>query len=106
MHPVAEAPLPSAAGQEDQVRRVRLFRNGANQAVRIPREFELPAQEAILRKVGDTLVLEPVAPLPRKGSLEALQLARERIRTLGPWPEGYEFPDADAGQPALDDVAL
>ncbi|MEX2281730.1 MAG: AbrB/MazE/SpoVT family DNA-binding domain-containing protein, partial [Gemmatimonadota bacterium] len=27
-------------------RRVRLFRNGRNQAIRIPREFELPGDEA------------------------------------------------------------
>jgi antitoxin VapB len=41
---------------------VKLFRNGRNQAVRIPRELELPGEEAILRKEGDRLVLEPVPP--------------------------------------------
>ncbi|HET6618941.1 MAG TPA: AbrB/MazE/SpoVT family DNA-binding domain-containing protein [Dongiaceae bacterium] len=45
-------------------RHVRLFKNGRNQAVRIPREFELPGDEAIMRKEGDRLVLE-VAP-PRR----------------------------------------
>jgi antitoxin VapB len=51
-------------------RSVRLFRNGRNQAVRIPREFELPGEEAIMRKEGDRLVLEP---LPKKmESLAAL----------------------------------
>ena len=29
---------------------VKLFRNGRNQAVRVPREFELPGSEAIMRK--------------------------------------------------------
>jgi antitoxin VapB len=43
-------------------RHVRLFKNGRNQAVRIPREFELPGNEAVLRKEGDRLILEPVAP--------------------------------------------
>jgi len=43
-------------------RRVRLFKNGRNQAVRIPREFELPGDEATLRKEGDRLVLEAVPP--------------------------------------------
>lgn len=42
-------------------RRVRLFTNGRNQALRIPREFELPGQEAIIRKEGDRLIVEPVA---------------------------------------------
>jgi antitoxin VapB len=40
-------------------RDVRLFRNGRNQAVRIPREFELPGKVAVIRKEGDRLVLEP-----------------------------------------------
>jgi antitoxin VapB len=41
---------------------VKLFRNGRNQAVRIPRELELPGDEAILRKDGDRLILEPMPP--------------------------------------------
>jgi antitoxin VapB len=43
-------------------RRVKLFRNGRNQAVRIPREFELPGDEAILRKEGERLILEAPPP--------------------------------------------
>ena len=42
-------------------RRVRLFKNGRNQAVRIPRQFELPGEDAIMRKEGDRLIIEPVA---------------------------------------------
>jgi antitoxin VapB len=42
-------------------RHVRLFRNGRNQALRIPRDLELPGREAILRKEGPRLVVEPVA---------------------------------------------
>ncbi len=49
-------------------RLVRLFRNGRNQALRIPREFELPGNEAIIRQEGDQLVVEPV----RRRSLLAL----------------------------------
>jgi antitoxin VapB len=41
-------------------RRVRLFRNGRNQALRIPRDFELPGNEAIVCKEGNRLVVEPV----------------------------------------------
>ncbi|WP_422648082.1 AbrB/MazE/SpoVT family DNA-binding domain-containing protein [Cupriavidus sp. H18C1] len=43
-------------------RHVRLFRNGRNQAVRIPREFELPGEEAIMRREGDKLIIEPIPP--------------------------------------------
>jgi antitoxin VapB len=42
-------------------RHVRLFKNGRNQALRIPRDLELPGREAILRKEGRRLVIEPVA---------------------------------------------
>jgi antitoxin VapB len=38
-------------------RHVRLFRNGRNQAVRIPRDLEL----AIPRKEGSRLIVEPAA---------------------------------------------
>jgi antitoxin VapB len=43
-------------------RHVRLFRNGRNQAVRIPREFELPGEDAIMRKDGQRLIIEPAPP--------------------------------------------
>ena len=41
-------------------RHVRLFRNGSNQAIRIPREFELEGNEAVIRKEGGRLIIEPV----------------------------------------------
>jgi len=50
-------------------RHVKLFRNGRNQAVRIPREFELPGDEAVMRKEGDKLV---IAPVKRKSFIELL----------------------------------
>jgi antitoxin VapB len=52
-----------------ETRRVRLFRNGRNQAVRIPREFELPGDEAVLTKEGDRLILEVA---PKRGLLAYL----------------------------------
>ncbi len=39
-------------------RHVKLFRNGRNQAVRIPREFELPGEDAIMRKENGRLIIE------------------------------------------------
>lgn len=62
-------------------RHVRLFRNGRNQAVRIPREFELPGDEALMRKEGEKLIIEPK---PKKSLLELLA-------TLEPIDE--EFPE-------------
>ncbi len=54
-------------------RRVRLFRNGRNQAVRIPREFELPGDEAVMRRDGDRLVIEPSARRPLMAVLAKLE---------------------------------
>lgn len=42
-------------------RQVRLFRNGRNQALRIPRDLELPGRAATLRKEGTRLIVEPIA---------------------------------------------
>jgi antitoxin VapB len=70
-------------------RHVKLFRNGRNQAVRIPVEFEMPGDEAIMRKEGDRLVIEPVK---RKGNLI------EWLQTLEPLDE--ELPDFDEKGPA------
>jgi antitoxin VapB len=43
-------------------RHVKLFKNGRNQAIRIPRDFELPGEDAIIRKDGPRLIIEPAPP--------------------------------------------
>ena len=85
-------------------RHVRLFRNGANQAVRIPKEFELPGKEAIMRREGNRLVIEAVEPKHAKGSAAALMAALSELAKLGPIDE--EFPDVDKGLLPLDDIDL
>ena len=54
-------PIRKASTQPRGPRRARLFRNGRNQALRIPRELEFPGDEVILRKEEDRLIVEPVA---------------------------------------------
>ncbi|HKM87422.1 MAG TPA: AbrB/MazE/SpoVT family DNA-binding domain-containing protein [Xanthobacteraceae bacterium] len=73
-------------------RHVRLFRNGRNQAVRIPVEFELPGDEAVMHRNGDCLVIEPV----RKRGLIAL------LKTMKPLAE--DFPEIDDPVPAPESV--
>jgi len=74
-------------------RKVRLFRNGRNQALRIPRDLELPGSEALLRKEGDRLIVEP---MPRPSLLELLST----------WvPLDEEFPAIDDLEP-IEDVNL
>lgn len=75
-------------------RHIRVFRNGSNQAIRIPRDFELDSKDAIIRKDGDRLIVEPV----RKGRLLQLLAKLE--------PLDIAFPEIDHDLPPLDDVAL
>ena len=73
-------------------RHVKLFRNGANQALRIPREFELAGNEAIMRKDGDRLIIEPIKP-------------HDLLDLLATWESlTDDFPDVDSGLLPLDDV--
>lgn len=96
--------MPEGFG-EAPARHVSLFRNGANQAVRIPKEFELPGKEALMRREGNRLVIEAVQSKPVRGTHAALLAALAEIRRLGPIDE--EFPDVDAGLlPLVDDVEL
>jgi antitoxin VapB len=73
-------------------RHVRIFRNGRNQAVRIPVEFELPGDEAIIHRDGDRLVIEPV----RKRGLVAL------LKAMKPLDE--DFPEIDDPVPTPERV--
>ena len=75
-------------------RRVRLFRNGQNQAVRIPKDFELDGKEATVRKVNDCLILEPVK---KKGLLSVLA----ELEALE-----EEFPAVDEGLGPLEPVEI
>jgi virulence-associated protein VagC len=45
-------------------KRASIFRNGANQAVRLPQELRFPAnvKEVTIRKQGDGLFITPVKP--------------------------------------------
>ena len=71
-------------------RHVRLFRNGRNQAVRIPRDFEIDGNEAIIRKEGNRLILEPVGSQNRLiGLLKTLEPIKEEF------PEIEELPVKD-----------
>jgi antitoxin VapB len=76
-------------------RHAQLFRNGRSQALRIPKEFELPGKEVILHREGDRLIVEPVE---RKLNL------LEVLATLKPLKD--DFPDIDNGLLPLDDIQL
>ena len=64
-----------------------MFKIGRSQAVRIPREFELPGEDAIMRRDGDKLVIEATPP----------KLLLAILAELGPIEDG--FPEIDDRPP-------
>jgi antitoxin VapB len=94
------APYEANAG----ARAVKLFRNGANQALRIPKEFELPGTDALIHREGDKLIIEAVQTRPPKGTVAALALALHEMAAWGAIEE--DFPDVDEGLLPLDDIDL
>ena len=67
-------------------RHVKLFKNGRNQAVRIPREFELPGEDAIIRKEGQRLIIEAVPPRSLLAVLATLQTLDENFPPIEDLP--------------------
>lgn len=77
-----------------ETRQVKLFRNGRNQAVRIPREWELDGDRAVVHREGERLIVEPL----RKGRLLSLLAKLDAL--------DERFPDVDEGLLPLDGTPL
>ncbi len=75
-------------------RHVSLFRNGRNQAIRIPREFELKGKKATIRKEGNKLIIEEAKQLNIIELLDSLE------------PLDITFPDIDSDLLPLNDIEL
>ena len=82
-------------GSHSEARRASLFRNGRNQALRIPKAFELPGDEVLVHREGDRLIIEPIT---KKRGLLAVLAELE--------PLSDDFPDVDEGLLPLDDIDL
>ncbi len=67
-------------------RHVKLFKNGRNQAVRIPREFELPGEDAIIRKEGQRLIIEAAPPRSLLAVLATLRTIDENFPAIDDLP--------------------
>ena len=86
---------PMQPGYSPPARYASLFRNGRNQAVRIPKEFEMDGDRVRISQDGARLILEPVVASPRLMAV---------LAELGTIDE--EFPDVDANLPPLDEPGL
>lgn len=67
-------------------RHVRLSKNGRNWAVRIPREFELPGKDAVMRKEGSRMIIEPAPPKSLLALLSTLAPLREDFPPISDLP--------------------
>ncbi|MCC5839701.1 MAG: hypothetical protein JJT96_06205 [Opitutales bacterium] len=86
---------PSPSPIPANSRKVSLFRNGVNQALRILREFELPSSEALLIREGNRLIIEA---FPSQPSL------LETLASMEPLDES--LPDVDATLPPAESIDL
>jgi len=70
--------------------RAKIFTSGGSQAVRLPKEYRMDADEVFINKIGDTVVLIP------KDKIEDAFLA-----SLGQATEDF-FPDGRDDKPPVD----
>ena len=60
--------------------RAKIFKHGASQAVRLPKEFRFEVDEVDIRKEGDAVILQ--APTARKRTPEELKAFWARIDAI------------------------
>ena len=68
-------------------RRAKLFRIGRDRALRIPREFQFPDDEVLMRREGDSLVITAAKSRSLSAILDSLE------------PLDEEFPDIPDAPP-------
>ena len=74
--------------------RVRLYKNGQHQSLHIPKDLELPGDEAIIQKKGKQLIIKPLAKPSLLQTLAGLKKINEN------------FPDVDQGLLPPDDINI
>jgi antitoxin VapB len=78
--------MPRTSNATQESRSVRLFRNGANQAVRIPRGFELPGTEAVMTREAGAIVIRPAPARSLLAVLKALKPLEESFPDIPELP--------------------
>jgi antitoxin VapB len=85
----------------------KLFRNGRSQAVRLPKEFRFEGDEVRIRKMGESVILEPIVRAVKADEWAWLDEWRKRIDPeivagLEHQPVPEERPEVDAYFAAMD----
>ena len=68
-----------------QTKTAKLFTHGRSQAVRLPKEFRLPGKEVRVSRVGNRVILEPIARSP--ADVAAVFAEIDRLLTGEPFPD-------------------
>ena len=82
-HKAGEFPRPSGGT-------AKLFMHGRSQAVRLPKAFRLPGREVRVSRVGDGVLLQPLAST--REEMKAVFAALDRYRDEPFMPEGRSQP--------------
>lgn len=69
-------------------RRVKLLKTSRGQVLRIPREFEIPGEDAIMHKEGHRLIIEPSRPRSLLAVLATLEPLHEDFPPIPELPNG------------------
>ena len=68
-----------------ETKTAKLFTHGRSQAVRLPKEFRLPGKEVRVSRVGNRVILEPIARSP--ADVAAVFAENDRLLTGEPFPD-------------------
>jgi len=77
----------------DPARTAKLFKHGRSQAVRLPKEFRMPGKEVRVRRIGRSVLLEPMG-VPFDVQAWLAKLDEDRDEPF--MPEGKQQPDMPA----------
>jgi antitoxin VapB len=84
----------------EHTRTAKLFKHGRSQAVRLPKEFRMPGTEVRVRRIGRSVLLEPIAiPFDVKGWLAKLDEYRDEPFM----PEGRQQPPLPPAHKVFDE---
>ena len=68
-----------------ETKTAKLFTHGRSQAVRLPKECRLPGKEVRVSRVGNRVILEPIARSP--ADVAAVFAEIDRLLTGEPFPD-------------------
>jgi len=97
---VSTIPNPAWSVMMAETGTAKLFMHGRSQAVRLPKQFRMPGKEVRVRRVGNSVVLEPLER--DAGAIESIFDKLEQYHDIPFMEEGRQQPP----MPPDDDVSF